>query len=123
MASMLVVIKSDGTSTRPMAQAQAESYLTNLLVREKHANLKQVMNDVFGDGSKQKASGSYQFNGRPILHASSGNGQSSVTGFFYVIGSTAYLVALGEHKTSSSYYIATYGQTSGDFKHKATITL
>ncbi|MFD0396875.1 hypothetical protein ACFVHI_02160 [Kitasatospora sp. NPDC127121] len=110
--SEMVVIKTDGTQTTPMRQPQAESYLVNVLneagMGNRLANLKQSLNQAFnGQG---KPTGSYQFRGKPVLHASSGNGQQSVTLFFYADGSKLMLFAMGEHVSSTQYRISIYGQ-------------
>jgi hypothetical protein len=117
----MIILKRDGQPTTPMAQAQAESYLGNLLHKDRQANLKQALNQAFnGQG---KPTGSYRHNAFPILHASSGNGQKSVTLFYYQNGITLTLVAMGEHQTSASYKVSVYGQPAGSFKEGQTIAL
>jgi hypothetical protein len=124
---MIVIVKSDGTLAGPMAQAQAESYLNNVHANPGlTANLKQAMNDL--TGGKGKASQPYVFNGQPILHASSGNEQKSITLFFYRTGGNEYVVAMGEHagkvKGKETYKLTHYGQDANQtFKRGATITL
>ena len=124
---MIVIVKSDGTHAGPMAQAQAESYLNHVHANpDLIANLKQAMNDL--TGGKGKSTQPYVFNGHPILHASSGNAQKSITLFFYRTGGNEYVVAMGEHagkvKGKETYKLTHYGQGSDPtFKKGATITL
>ena len=124
---MVVIVKTDGSHAGPMAQPQAESYLNNVHANpDLAANLKQAMNDV--TSGKGKASQPYTFNGHPILHASSGNAQKSITLFFYRTGGHEYIVAMGEHagkvKGKESYKLTHYGQNANQtFKTGATITL
>lgn len=121
-ASMAIIVKKDGEGeTTAMMQAQAEKYLANLLTPDRVANLKQAMNDVFG--GRGKASGAHTFAGQPVLHASSGNMQKSVTLFFYMSGVNAKIFAMGQHKTSSSYSVTEYGQRGTDFQLGKTISL
>ncbi|MFV0604287.1 MAG: hypothetical protein ACK5NK_00475 [Niabella sp.] len=123
----LIIIKRDGSQTTSMPQQQAESYLlkSDLVPKNLESNLKQVLNDVYS--GKGKASSSYVYNGHPVLHASSGNSQKSVTAFFYKGTDANYLIALGEHsgeiKGNTSYRITIYGQTAGDFKENGRVTL
>lgn len=121
MADEIVIVKTDGTSTRPMQQPQAENYLGNLIEKNRLANLKQSLNDV--TGGKGKASGNYTFNTHPVLHASSGNGQKSVSLFYYDDGGDHHIIAMGEHANSSTYRLSDYGQPDGDFKGGKTIAL
>jgi hypothetical protein len=92
-----------------------------LLTKDHHANLKQSLNQAF-DGNG-KATGNYKHNNNAILHASSGNGQKSVSIFYYMNGTTMMLVAMGEHTGSDSYVLNIYGQPSGSFKENAKIQL
>lgn len=122
MANKIIIIKSDGTPTNPMDQAQAESYLGNLIESNRIANLKQALNDV--TGGKGKPTGSYTFNTHNVLHASSGvTGVKSVSLFFYDNAGDHYIIAMGEHATSNTYKLTDYGQPAGDFRKNATITL
>lgn len=122
MPNQIVIIKSDGTPTQPMDQPQAESYLGNLIEANRLANLKQALNDV--TGGKGKATGAYQFNGNPVLHASSGTtGVKSVSLFFYDANTNHYVIAMGEHTSSTTYKLTDYGQPSGDFAKNKTISL
>lgn len=121
-AAMAIVVKKDGEGeTNAMMQAQAERYLGNLLTPDRVSNLKQAMNDVFG--GRGKASGAHTFAGQPVLHASSGNMQKSVTLFFYMSGTNAKIFAMGQHKTSSSYEVSEYGQRGTAFQLGKTVTL
>jgi hypothetical protein len=121
-ATAVTIVKKDGGGEAgPMQQPQAESYLGNLLNKDCLANLKQAMNDVFS--GKGKASGAHTFAGQPVLHASSGNGQKSVTLFYYMFGSTGKIFAMGEHEGSSSYSVSYYGQRGTSFQHGRTIAL
>lgn len=132
MAERLCILKSDGTfSARSgektsMAQPQAQKYLQNLIEANRYANLTQALNDVFN--GKGKPTGNYTFDAHPVLHASSGNGQHSVTLFFYSESdTTAVLFAMGEHldlpKPQVRYKVTDYGQAQGSFKEDATIIL
>ncbi|MGY5130282.1 hypothetical protein [Streptomyces nigrescens] len=124
--SAMVVIKKDGGGeTRPMAQPQAQSYLVNVLqeagMLNKEANLKQALNQAFDGGGKP--TGRYTYQGHPVLHASSGNGQTSATLFFYDNAGTLMLFAMGEHDTSTKYKITIYGQKGTDFAQGKTISI
>lgn len=122
MSKNIIIIKSDGTATTPMAQAQAEVYLGKLITANRVANLKQSLNDV--TGNKAKATGDYTFNTHPVLHASSGiTGVKSVSLFLYKQASLFYIIAMGEHVSSKSYKLTDYGQPNGNFKKNATISL
>jgi hypothetical protein len=121
LMGMIIILKRDGVPTTRMAQPQAERYLGNLIERNRLANLKQALNDV--TSGKGKATGDYVFRSQPVLHASSGNGQTSVSLFFYNAGTTHTIIAMGEHLTSTSYKLADYGQRNGDFKEGARIKL
>jgi hypothetical protein len=111
---MIVIIRSNGTQTQPMAQPQAQSYLENVLKEAggigRLVNLKQALNDV--GGGKGKASGSYFFNNRPVLHASAGSvGKgTSVTILFCRDAGNEYIFAMGGHLGASSYELDIYGQ-------------
>jgi hypothetical protein len=136
MASFAVIVKppggadgknaaEPGGNTGPMAQAQAMSYLTNVLGADpgsKLTNLGQCLNNVFGD--EGKSNGDLKFNGFATRHASHGVvGVSCVSLFFYINGSTAYIFAMGEHKGSDSYKISYFGPTTGTFRKNATVQL
>jgi hypothetical protein len=132
MAERLCIMKRDGSfSARSgektsMAQAQALAYLQKLIHNNRFASLSQALNDVFSE--KGKATGAYLFDAHPVLHASSGDGQQSVTLFFYKESdTTAVLFAMGEHldlpKPKVRYKVSDYGQAQGDFKANATIIL
>ena len=102
-------------------QAGTQELLVDIVNQQtRTANAKQALNQLFnGDG---KATGTYLYLGLPVWHASSGNGQKSVSLFYIVQGVTAQIVAVGEHRTSTSYDIE-WGRSSGSFKAGATITL
>lgn len=122
MANKIIIIQRNGTHTSPMDQAQAESYLGNLIDANRMANLKQSLNDV--TGGKGKATGKYTFNTHAVLHASSGvMGVKSVSLFFYDQGGDHYIIAMGEHTASDTYKLTDYGQSAGDFREGATISL
>jgi hypothetical protein len=126
MPNTMTIMKKDGTLTNPpMAQPQAVNYLKNLINANRLASLKQALNDAF-DG-KGKATGDYLFNGHAVLHASSGDGQQSVSLFFYVTGGNITLFAMGEHldlpKPKVRYKLVDYGQPVGTFQQGATIIL
>ena len=102
-------------------QSGAESLLVDIInAANRTANAKQAMNQMF-DGNG-KATGPHVYMGLPVWHASSGNGQKSVSLFYTMNGATAQIVAIGEHKTGNSYNIES-GRTSGAFKTGATLTL
>ncbi|MDF8328236.1 hypothetical protein P5G63_06885 [Aeromonas salmonicida] len=117
----IIIIDGNGHALDPMEQREAEQYLIDYLEKNLHANLKQCLNDV--TGGKGKATGAYQYNGHAVLHASSGNVQKSVSLFYYDDGGNHHIIAMGEHKTATSYKLNFYGQPAGDFKYKATIIL
>ncbi|HRI10504.1 MAG TPA: hypothetical protein PKW35_21940 [Nannocystaceae bacterium] len=121
-ASSARIKKTDGTFTAgAMAQAQAKNYLQNLINANRFGNLSQALNDVYG--GRGKSSGAYTEEGRAVYHASSGNGQQSVTLFYYMISNQATIFAMGEHRGSSSYRVCDYGQPNGSFTLNATIAL
>lgn len=124
MVSM-IIIKRDGKPTTAMAQPQAESYLGNLVNANRTASLKQVMNDAFSGGGKP--TGNYTFNTEPVLHASSGDGQQSVSIFFYRKGLFVNLFAMGEHidlpKPKVRYKISDFGQAGTHFAEGSTVIL
>jgi len=84
------------------------------------ANAKQSINQMF-DGNG-KATGAHVYQGLPVWHASSGNGQKSVTLFYTISGVMAQVVAIGEHKTSTSYDIE-WGPTTSAFSAGKTLNL
>ncbi|WP_224554318.1 hypothetical protein [Pectobacterium versatile] len=116
-----IYIIDQGVPSGPFNQAQAEKELEDYLEKNRYANMKQAMNDI--TSGKGKATGSYTYDGHPVLHASSGNDQKSVSIFFYHTGTDDYLIAMGEHTTSTSYLLSDFGQKSGDFKLGKTISL
>lgn len=134
---MIVIVKSDGSLAGPMPQAQAESYLFNVHKQvDLNASMKQALNDLTGgkgkastfSTGKNTASVSYMFKGKPVLHASSGDGESSISLFFYRLEAHEYVIAMGEHagkvKGKETYKLCHYGQ-DGDplYKKGATISL
>lgn len=126
MANKIIIIKSDGTHTSPsMDQAQAQVYLGKLILANRVSNLKQSLNDV--TGGHGKATGSYTFDGHPVLHASSGViGVASLSLFFYESNNDHYIFAMGEHikdTKTTNYKLSDYGQPSGVFKKNATISI
>ncbi|MDR3506393.1 MAG: hypothetical protein P4L64_00690 [Caulobacteraceae bacterium] len=125
-ASIIIIVKPVGGNTNGMAAAQAQSYLTNVLNdNNRIASLKQALNDV--TGGKGKATGAYKFNGAAVWHASSGNGQQSVTLFYTVNGVTASIFAMGAHEGGSpavqKYRITDFGPTTGDFAPNRVISI
>ena len=120
-AAKALIKKRDASPTRLMEQTQTQNYLINLLTKNRHANLKQALNDVFS--GKGKPSGAHKQDNQPVLHASSGNMQTSVTLFYYMTGGQATIFAMGEHRTSDSYKVSDYGQPTGTFVEGATVTL
>jgi hypothetical protein len=126
MPSEFVILKRDGTPTVPsMKQTQAENYLSRLITMNRVASLKQALNDISGNGGK--ATNAYKHNGVAVKHASSGDGQQSVSLFYTVAGNVATIIAMGEHLTlpypQVRYKLSDYGQPNGDFKSGATIIL
>lgn len=131
MATHMIIRKRDGTDTIQMPQPQAELYLGNLptLTANRTASLKQALNDVYSDKGKPTGHVLYAgFGGMiPVLHASSGNGQTSVSLFFVRNAGATYLLAMGEHVTEPkpkvSYKLSDYGQPAGPLKGNATVRL
>jgi hypothetical protein len=115
------VKKRDGELTGPLSQQRTESFLGNLIDKNRLANLKQALNDVFG--GKGKATGPYRQDDQAVLHASSGNGEKSVTVFYYISGQEAIVFAMGEHTGSNTYKVTDFGQPTGDFVEGANIKL
>jgi hypothetical protein len=102
-------------------QAGAEELLVDIVNQaNRTANAKQSMNQMF-DGNG-KATGPHTFGGLPVWHASSGNGQKSVSLFYTIQGVTAQIVAVGEHVTGNSYSLE-WGRKTGSFKTGATLTI
>lgn len=116
-----IYIIDAGVKSGPFDQAEAENELAEYIERERLANMKQAMNDI--TSGKGKATGSYAYESHSVLHASSGNIQKSVSIFFFHDAGNDYLIAMGEHRTSTSYLISDFGQKSGDFKLGKTIAL
>ncbi|GKW12850.1 hypothetical protein [Pectobacterium punjabense] len=116
-----IYIIDQGVQSGPFNQMQAEKELAEYLERNRHANMKQAMNDV--TSGRGKATGSYTYDGHTVLHASSGNSQKSVSIFFYHTETHDYLIAMGEHTTPTTYRLTDFGQKSGDFKLGKTISL
>ncbi|MCA6091873.1 hypothetical protein LE181_06795 [Streptomyces sp. SCA3-4] len=123
--SMVIERRDGGAPTRPMSQMQAQAYLLGVLkaqrMLDKEVPLKQALNQAFNGAGKP--TGAYRYKNRPVLHASSGNGQQSATLFYYSEAGTMTLFAIGEHKTSTSYKISVYGQKGTDFAEGRTISL
>jgi len=104
----------DGALTGSMNQGRAESYLSNIVIQAGHkdclADLKQSLNQMFGGSGK--STGSYTYAGRAVFHASSGNGQKSVTLFYYLDAACAVIFAMGEHvdaKSGTAYQVTYFG--------------
>ncbi|GKW41634.1 hypothetical protein LOZ86_01095 [Pectobacterium parvum] len=116
-----IYIIDQGVQSGPFNQAETEKELEDYLERNRYANMKQAMNDV--TSGKGKVTGDYTYNTYPVLHASSGNGQKSVSIFFYHAGTDKYLIAMGEHTTATSYLLSDFGQKSGYFKLGKTISI
>ncbi len=123
MPSYLVVIKADGTQTRPMMQAQAQTYLGKVINDPNSANLKQSLNQAF-DGNG-KATGNYLYQANKVLHASSGKEGTDkcVTLFYHLANDMIYLIAMGKHVSSSSYKLNFYGQPDAPWKKGSQIML
>ncbi|MEU8918767.1 hypothetical protein [Streptomyces nigrescens] len=124
--SAMIVIKKDGTGqTGSMPQDRAQNYLVEIVTKrqmtEKVACVKQALTQAFDGGGK--STGKYTFQGHPVLHASSGNGQKSATLFFYDNAGTLMLFAMGEHHTATQYTISVYGQKGTDFAQDKTIAI
>ena len=121
ITSVVVLKANNGGQTTVMQQPQVESYLGNLVGNNRTASLKQAINDVFN--ANGKATGAYTFNNAAVWHASSGNGQQSVSVFFRITGAQAELFAMGAHATTTSYKITDFGQAGTDFAEGKTISL
>lgn len=127
----IIIIKKDGAQTGRMPQSRAENYLIKLIDKDRYANLKQAMNDITGDkgkatthgvaGKGKGAKSHYVINGQNILHASSGNGQKSVTLFFYNFADVHYIFAMGEHISSDAYELSDYGQDNNPTYKTGTV--
>ena len=102
-------------------QAGTEELLVDIVDSStRTANAKQALNQMFnGDG---KPTGAYKYMTLPIWHASSGNGQKSVSIFYTMNGTTAQIVAIGEHVNGSSYRLE-WGRTAPPFKPGSTLGL
>jgi hypothetical protein len=112
--------QNDGIGLQRTQQGVIELVVDIVSDKHREANAKQSLTQMFnGDG---KATGAYTYLGLPVWHASSGNGEKSVCLFYTLAGSTAQLVAIGEHKTSKSYAIE-WGRQAGDFKAGRLISL
>jgi hypothetical protein len=121
-ATLITVLKTDGTTAASMQIPQAQNYLVNVLKdKSRDANLKQALNDV--TGGKGKPTGAYRFNGLPVWHASSGNGQKSVSLFYTLATVTATIIAMGEHVISTQYEIDVFGPPGSDFAQGKKINL
>ncbi|RJL55219.1 hypothetical protein [Pectobacterium carotovorum] len=116
-----IYIIDKGVQSGPFDQTHTQKELEDYLNKNRHANMKQALNDV--TSGKGKATGSYIYEGYPVLHASSGNDQKSVSIFFYETMDGDYLIAMGMHETSTTYQLTDFGQKSGDFKFGKTISL
>ncbi|MFI9310589.1 hypothetical protein [Streptomyces triculaminicus] len=127
--SMIIDKRDGGGQTRPMAQPQAESYMVNVLKDQRQLNkepsLKQALNQAFNGGGKP--TGGYKFKNHKVLHASSGDGQTSTTLFYFnnTDTNTMTLFAVGEHLAGpkTRYKITVYGQAGTDFAQGKTISL
>ncbi|MEU1309031.1 hypothetical protein ABZ419_09045 [Streptomyces cinnamoneus] len=123
--SMVIERRDGGAPTRAMSQPEAQAYLIAVLkdqnMKNREANLKQALNQAF-DGNG-KPTGAYKYKDHSVLHASSGNGQTSITLFYYSEPSKLTLFAIGEHETSRSYKITVYGQKGTDFAQGKTVIL
>ncbi|GHC38740.1 hypothetical protein [Streptomyces cinnamoneus] len=124
-SSMVIERRDGGGPTRAMSQPEAQAYLLGVLrnqkMLDKEVPLKQALNQAFDGGGKP--TGAYKFKNRPVLHASSGNGQRSATLFYYSEDSRLTLFAIGEHKTNASYKITVYGQRGTDFAEGKIVSL
>ncbi|WP_405751802.1 hypothetical protein OHA19_25780 [Streptomyces sp. NBC_00012] len=116
----MIILGANGAGqTGVMDQARAQNYLTNILARigmlNRLAHLTQALNQAFNGGGLQTHP--YLFNGFPVLHASAGNFQTSVTLFYYLENNTLMLFAMGEHipGPQARYRITIYGQAGTDF--------
>jgi hypothetical protein len=121
----IIIMKSDGTITTIMNQEQVEKYLSNIIEKNRVSHLKQTLNDV--TGNNEKTTGNYIFKKYPVLHASSGNGQTSVTLFFYKTNEAHVIFAMGRHtepiKGNTTYEISDYGQEGTDFAKNRKVIL
>ena len=105
---------------------RTENGVTELIVgildNNRAANAKQAINQMFnGDG---KATSGYKYLGLDVWHASAGKpDRSSVSLFYTMQGTVAQVIAIGEHKTKTSYSLCDLGRTAGPFKQGATLQL
>ena len=102
-------------------QAGATELLVDIVnSANRTANAKQALTQMFnGDG---KATGAHKYGGLPVWHASSGNGQKSVCLFYTMQGTTAQMVAIGEHVTGNTYSLE-WGRKVAPFKAGATLAI
>ncbi|MET8739952.1 hypothetical protein [Streptomyces sp. NPDC004728] len=118
---MIILRRNGNGQTGPMDQPTVQTYLTNVLAQagmlNRIASLTQALNQAFDGNGLQTHP--YVFNGAPVLHASSGNYQRSVTLFYYENNNTLMLFAMGEHiqgaPNVTRYRITIYGQAGTAF--------
>ncbi|MFE9820061.1 hypothetical protein [Streptomyces sp. NBC_00236] len=121
----MIILRANGAGqTGPMTQATTQTYLTNVLTRvgmlNRLPNMTQALNQAFNGGGLP--TGAYVFNGFPVLHASAGNFQTSVTLFYYVNNNVLMLFAMGEHANhAGNYRISIYGQAGTPFALNAVV--
>jgi len=76
--NLIVILRTneDGKPTRPMAYAQAQTYLVNVMKdNNRDSCIKQALNDV--TSGKGKPTGAYVYLGSPVWHASSGDARQA----------------------------------------------
>ncbi|MCX4847854.1 hypothetical protein [Streptomyces sp. NBC_00893] len=116
----MIILRANGNGqTGAMDQTRAKNYLINILTRRgmlnRLANLSQALTQAFNGGGFPTHP--YVFNGFPVLHASAGNYQTSVTLFYYLANNNLMLFAVGEHipGPQNRYRITIYGQAGTNF--------
>ncbi|NIG56106.1 hypothetical protein [Chitinophaga sp. Cy-1792] len=131
MADMFILIKNDNQYSAPMDQMAMQTELRKYIDKESYPNLSQSLNDV-ADG-KGKATQPYTYPdgtvNMPVLHASSGKigADASISLFWYDKArgkdKDHYIIAMGEHTTNTTYKLVHYGQSTGQFKLGAKISI
>lgn len=116
----MIILRANGDGrTGVLDQPRAQNYLTNVLAQRgmlnRLAHLTQALNQAFNGGGLQTHPN--LFNGFPVLHASAGNFQTSVTLFYYLDNNNLMLFAMGEHipGPQNRYRITIYGQAGTNF--------
>lgn len=113
-----IIINSDGRAAEEgvMSTDQAKEYLIENYNpgSHRHGNLGSTLTTISNDN--KKPTGSLRFNDQPVWHASTGNGEKSVSLFFYNDEDGNHcIIAMGEHLkvpqgSPPKYQLSDYGQ-------------